>query len=172
MKYKVGDKVQITDDVNRYRRWGLPLRVMNAVLGEIGVVVDAYAGIYGVNIGCLTILLPDEMIRGISENEESESIVIYRNGQKTIAVRKKNGKVVKDAVARCNPTDEYDFNKGAELAYNRLVYGTDYHPSEVAFKGNPIESIVIKRKNGGEYRFNSCDDGMRMNVPCFINRND
>ena len=47
-----------------------------------------------------------------------EKIIIYRNGAEVIA---KNTSTDKTGVARCNPADEFDFNTGAKLAFERLM---------------------------------------------------
>ena len=52
------------------------------------------------------------------EKVESETIVIYRNDNKVIALDKSTGE---KAEANCNPTDEFDFRTGAKLAFNRLM---------------------------------------------------
>lgn len=52
------------------------------------------------------------------EKVGSETIVIYRNDQKVIALDKTTGK---KAEAKCNPADEFDFRTGANLAFNRLI---------------------------------------------------
>lgn len=41
---------------------------------------------------------------------------------------------VKEAMAKLHPNDEYMWEIGRDLALNRLIYGTDYHPQEVAFQ--------------------------------------
>lgn len=48
----------------------------------------------------------------------SETIVIYRNDNKVIALDKSTGE---KAEAKCNPADEFDFRTGAKLAFNRLM---------------------------------------------------
>ena len=49
---------------------------------------------------------------------KDECIVIYRNGSETIAFNK----VTKEkAVAKCSPSDTYDFTVGAKLAFERLT---------------------------------------------------
>lgn len=49
---------------------------------------------------------------------KNECIVIYRNGSETIAFNK----VTKEkAVAKCSPSDTYDFMTGAKLALERLT---------------------------------------------------
>ena len=47
-----------------------------------------------------------------------EKIIIYCNGAEVIA---KNTATGKTGVAKCNPTDKFDFNTGAKLAFERLI---------------------------------------------------
>lgn len=49
---------------------------------------------------------------------QNETIVIYRNDNKVIALDKSTGE---KAEANCNPADEFDFRTGAKLAFNRLM---------------------------------------------------
>mgnify|MGYP000900377547 CR=1 FL=1 len=72
----------------------------------------------------------DEML----EPAEDRKILITTDGPTTLARLYEGKKVVKSAKAVCSPEDTFDFNKGAQLACNRLMYGTDYNPAEVAFK--------------------------------------
>lgn len=69
----------------------------------------------------------------IKTSEKKEEIHITRKGSEVHAILKKDGKLVKRTVAKCHPDDEFDFEKGAKLAMNRL-YGTE-------------ESEIIKEKN-------------------------
>lgn len=72
---------------------------------------------------------------------------ITSDGTTTNAVYKLNGKVEKTAKAVCCPSDTFNFNTGAELAINRVLYGTDYNPREVAFKepmqNQPKEAVTL-----------------------------
>lgn len=56
----------------------------------------------------------------------SETIVIYRNDNKVIALDKSTGE---KAEAKCNPADEFDFRTGAKLAFSRLM-GEDAKPDD------------------------------------------
>lgn len=60
------------------------------------------------------------------EKVGSETIVIYRNDNKVVALDKSTGK---KAEAKCNPVDEFDFHVGAKLAFNRLM-GEDVKPDD------------------------------------------
>ena len=49
-----------------------------------------------------------------------QEIHITRKNNKVHAILKENGKVIKCAVAKCHPEDEFDFKVGSKLAYDRL----------------------------------------------------
>lgn len=49
---------------------------------------------------------------------KDETIVIYRNDNKVVALDKSTGD---RAEAKCNPADEFDFRTGVKLAFNRLM---------------------------------------------------
>ena len=52
---------------------------------------------------------------------ETKKIVITSDGKETLARLYDGNKVIKKAVAKCSPDDEYDFGKGAEIAFDRLM---------------------------------------------------
>lgn len=68
----------------------------------------------------------------------SETIVIYRNDNKVIALDKSTGE---KAEAKCNPADEFYFRTGAKLAFNRLM-GEDVKPD------NGVREVKRKAKVG------------------------
>lgn len=81
---------------------------------------------------------------------KQETIVIYRNDNKVVALDKTTGE---KAEAKCNPADEFDFRTGAKLAFNRLM-GEDVKPDDVR---------EVKRKaKVGEYV------KIVYAMPCFI----
>ena len=87
------------------------------------------------------------------------SIHIYPNKtniNETIAVLKQGKEIIKTAKATCNPADEYDFNKGADVAVSRLL-GINDRPKEVREVNRKAEagewvkiinSTVIPKTNG------------------------
>lgn len=93
---------------------------------------------------------------------QNETIVIYRNDNKVVALDKTTGK---KAEAKCNPADEFDFRTGAKLAFNRLM-GEDVKPDngvrEVKRKAKVGEYIkvvyavpcLIPYKNGDIFKVN------------------
>lgn len=66
------------------------------------------------------------------ERVESKSIHITTDGKTTHAVLKEGGKVSKRAKAVCSPHDEFDFNTGARIAFDRLCTSL---AENSAFKG-------------------------------------
>lgn len=72
------------------------------------------------------------------EKVGSETIVIYRNDNKVVALDKSTGE---KAEAKCNPADEFDFRTGAKLAFNRLM-GEDVKPD------NCVREVKRKAKVG------------------------
>lgn len=69
---------------------------------------------------------------------KQETIVIYRNDNKVVALDKTTGE---KAEAKCNPADEFDFRTGAKLAFNRLM-GDDVKPD------NGVREVKRKAKVG------------------------
>lgn len=69
---------------------------------------------------------------------KDETIVIYRNDNKVVALDKSTGD---RAEAKCNPADEFDFPTGVKLAFNRLM-GEDVKPD------NGVREVKRKAKVG------------------------
>ena len=67
---------------------------------------------------------------------EQEKIVIYRDDQKVIALDKCTGE---KAEARCNPSDTFDFEIGARIAFDRLI--SENNPVESEPKGFTGEAV-------------------------------
>lgn len=116
-KFKVGDKVIFLDG-SKLKHGNWMVSSMKQYVGKIGV-IDGVASCYenwcsyavkGGGDYCW----PDTFLKKVPE-----TIVIYRKDDKTVvAIDKSTGK---EAVAKCNPEDEFDFNVGAKIAFERLV---------------------------------------------------
>lgn len=129
-KFKVGDRVKVNKNT---------VTINRRTVGECGTVkkllTDNYCSVefdkfvgghdccglakdgYGWN--CVEDVL--DLVK-----HQNETIVIYRNDNKVIALDKNTGK---KAEAKCNPADEFDFRTGAKLAFNRLM-GDDVKPDD------------------------------------------
>lgn len=74
---------------------------------------------------------------------KQETIVIYRNDNKVVALDKSTGE---KAEAKCNPADEFDFRVGAKLAFSRLMdkdVKTDIGVREVKRKAKIGEYVKV-----------------------------
>ena len=122
MKFKVGDKVRIREDLVVGRTYGgiTNYSFLSETDGHLGVqtiVNITNSGNYRLNKA--TFIYSGEMLEPVKE-EVSEKLVIYRNGEKTIAKYYKGDETF-EADAKCSPEDEYDFKTGTELAMNRVM---------------------------------------------------
>lgn len=128
-KFKVGDRVRVKDEaitINRnvLGKYGTVKRIMyNCCSVEFDKFVGGHncdgftRDGYGWNCG-------EDMLDLVKH--QNETIVIYRNDNKVVALDKTTGK---KAEAKCNPADEFDFRTGAKLAFNRLM-GEDVKPDD------------------------------------------
>lgn len=112
-KFKVGDKVLVTNDKEKLNRIGCP----SYYAGEKGEVAmyksDTHYALVRFSNGDSWWVYSKFL-----KNIRPEKIIIYRNGSEVIA---KNTATGKTGVARCNPADEFDFNTGVKLAFERLI---------------------------------------------------
>jgi len=120
-KFKVGDRVRVVglcDGIN-----------LNGMTGTVKLIRDSKYTPMGVEFDKKFYVGHDFLGRGKYGHcrwcEESslelikdETIVIYRKGNKVIALDKSTGK---KAVAKCSPDDEFNFKTGAKLAFERLT---------------------------------------------------
>lgn len=141
-KFKVGDRVKVKKDIVTLNR---------RTVGKCGTVKKLLTDNY-----CSVEF--DEFVGGHDYNgfakeghgwnhaedaldlvkTQNETIVIYRNDNKVIALDKSTGE---KAEANCNPADEFDFRTGAKLAFNRLM-GEDVKPD------NGVREVKRKAKVG------------------------
>lgn len=130
-KFKVGDKVKILDGsrIDNYTgEWvGCAMTKHVGETHEIFKIIDEFHdgriayGLKGLFVSDAHCHQWDE--RGLelvesADKKENETIVIYRDGNKVVALDKRNGK---KGVARCNPEDTFCFDYGAQLAFERLM---------------------------------------------------
>lgn len=117
-KFKIGDRVRVLNGsaINNYTGGWFPN--MEQFVGKVYKIRDCVrrCQTFGYKLkGTPEIKIFDE--RGL-ELVTPEKIIIYRNGSEVIA---KNTLTGKTGVAKCNPADEFDFEIGAKLAFDRLV---------------------------------------------------
>lgn len=68
-----------------------------------------------------------------------EKIIIYRNGTEVVA---KNTATGKTGVAKCNPADEFDFNTGAKLAFERLTNSEPEKPKKPKYYTGKVVCVT------------------------------
>ena len=147
-KFKIGDKVRILDGskVEDYTG-GFPSD-MATLVGKIATVrgVEPWPG------GRIAYLLGgvkdvggycwDE--RGLElVGDAREKIVIYRSGRSVFA---KDLVTHRIAEAKCNPEDEFDFHKGAALAFDRLLGREEPKPEEPKYYNGKV--VCVKKGPG------------------------
>lgn len=124
MKFKVGDKVRVVGNETDTR----------AVIGDIGIIKGTRETfpMYAVEFPILRTQYHEcqglcgwdrgywcgEGMLELVEKKPNECIVIYRKDSDVIALDKRTGR---KAVEKCSPDDEFDFNIGAKLAFERLT---------------------------------------------------
>lgn len=98
-----------------------------------------------------------------AEPEESDvTVKLHFCGRETTAMLVKGTDIVKTAVARCHPADEYDRGEGAKIAVNRLFVPEQYYNGKVVCiatgynwwtvgKVYNVVDGVIAADNGGKF---------------------
>ena len=115
-KFKVGDKVRATSEL-----YG----VTTESLGWEGIVTNAWESGYfdTETTKCLGGCIGHEFLHLNPKHFKlitPETIVIASDGKTTTAWLKQGKTVLKTAVAKCSPEDEFNLEIGAKLALNRL----------------------------------------------------
>ena len=134
MKYKVGDKVRIVskwsegccqDSFGKMDKW----------LGKVMTVKSAGGTLYRMvedaeDTGGNGWLWAEHSIAGFaSENKiVKNKIVITTDGAETLARLYDGNKVIKTATAECAPDDKFSFEKGAKIAFERLLDHAEKEP--------------------------------------------
>lgn len=155
MKLKVGDKVRIKNE--RGPRWN-PDGKMNKWMGKEVTINE----IKGRNIyikedadeymhGKLNGWSWEESDFEPLDNDNNETLFVYRKGSETIGILKKNGREVKRAVAKCCEDDTYDFQTGAELVFERIFKDCESAVPKLNAKVVCIHSGSIEFTQGKVY---------------------
>lgn len=114
VKFKAGEYVRVKKFDKRPSNWNSKGK-MDHLMGEIvkiTEVVGNYVEAYDKKYDYTWTFTFDQV-------EKAKSvIVIYQKENQTIALNKETGE---KAVARCHPDDEFDFEIGAKLAFQRLL---------------------------------------------------
>lgn len=132
-KIKVGDKVTVKrfDEVSQY--FGIPRYIWDKYEGKTFTICKlSISGSFYFAEDDAKYICPVEAVTPALYC--SRKIVVLQDGTTTRAIEYEGRRKVKEAMAKLHPNDEYMWETGRDLALNRLIYGTDYHPSEVALQ--------------------------------------
>lgn len=149
-KFKVGDVVKPNKKADENYTITTTSVVREAIVTELR---DYTMDIKIIKGSCSVgeVFTVEEKYFDLVRKAKQETIVIYRNDNKVVALDKSTGE---KAEAKCNPADEFDFRTGAKLAFNRLM-GEDAKPD------NGVREVKRKAKVG-EYIKVVCA------MPCLI----
>lgn len=117
--YKVGDMVKIRKDLVVGEKYGKSffVKYMEEYQGKYVEITNQVSGTrYRIDVDMGTWNWTKEMFEPVCNNE----IHITVKGLDTTAILKENRKIIRRSVAKCNPTDEFNFEFGARLAIDRL----------------------------------------------------
>ena len=114
MKFKVGDKARVTNVIHALKNGYVGEEVIIKSINPNGKLYK-HGTHYGVEHSCF--VFAEKELEPVNEKK----IVITLDGSKTLARLYEGGNVIKSAVAKCSPEDEFDFETGARIAFDRLV---------------------------------------------------
>ena len=138
-KFKVGDKVRINRNARKdfvpEKYIGVEGEIVEKEISNFLVIVPKRDAPLMVTEKAIDLICP-------------EKIIIYRNGAEVVA---KNTTTGKTGVARCNPADEFDFNIGAKLAFERLTNPEPEKPKYYTGKVVCIDSETSSFTKGKIY---------------------
>jgi hypothetical protein len=119
MRFKAGDNVRVKKFKERPFYWNCEGK-MDHLMGKVVKIERVASTVNGRYVVHDSKNDYDWRIEEDDLEPVNETIVIYRKDREVIAVDKVTGD---KAIARCNPADEYDFQIGAKLAFDRLMNG-------------------------------------------------
>lgn len=114
MKYKVGDKVRVVKVNNALKKIYVGNEVIIKSINPNGNLSPLGAH-YGVEHSCF--VFAEKELEPVNEKK----IVITLDGDKTLARLYEGKNVIKSAVAKCSPEDDFCFETGAKIAFDRLM---------------------------------------------------
>lgn len=130
--FKVGDKVKVREWDEMEKQYGLDrdgdikarpcfATGMRRYCGKV-LTVSSVCNSGSIRLAEAPVWYFDpDTIRLVKKGKTTQKIVITTDGIDTLARLYEDGKVVRSAQAKCAPDDEFDFETGAKLAFDRLM---------------------------------------------------
>lgn len=116
MKFKVGDKVRILDGSKAKYYAGEWVNDMDKYVGREAVISRTYSGTREVKLEGICWTYDVRYLEPVNPK-----IVITTDGQTTCARYYIGKRVGAEAVAKCHPSDQFNFDIGAHVALHRLL---------------------------------------------------
>ena len=143
MKYKVGDKVRVRDDLELGKWYSMNNHIFSDFVNskmitfkgkEVTISAGTNSDKYRIfeDGGCWH--WTDEMFSGLATS--LPKVVITTDGKTTTAKMYEGKKVLKTAKSQCSPEDTFDFAVGAKLALERVT------EKEPKFKIGPFVRVI------------------------------
>ena len=158
-KFKVGDKVRVKSDLSRKMYYMenraydcLFTHEMDRFLGRIVTICGIDENRYYISEDNMGFHWVDEMFVSVeAEQPRREFIVIRRSGAETIAELRYDREVIKSAKATCAPSDTFDLDTGAKLAFDRLMGREEPKPApQPTHRFKVGERVMVDGEHEGE----------------------
>ena len=128
MKYKIGDKVRVRDDLELDEWYSMSNHNFSDFVNsemimfkgkEVTISDDNFYGMYRIKEDNGDWCWVDEMFSGLVTDRLK--VIITTDGKTTTAKMNEGKKVLKTAKSQCSPEDTFDFAVGAKLALERVT---------------------------------------------------
>ena len=128
MKYKIGDKVKVRDDLEEGKRYLMNDRSFSDAVNsemitfkgkEVTILANNCFGTYLIKEDNGEWHWTDEMFSDLATDRPK--VVITTDGKTTTAKMYEGRKVLQTAKSQCSPKDTFDFAVGAKLALERVT---------------------------------------------------
>ena len=162
MKYKIGDKVRVRDDLRLeevykmdngtdYDSVVFEMLKLKGKEATILTYTDSNKYLISEDGGCWN--WTDEMFSGLAVSRPK--IVITTDGKTTTAKMYKGKKLLKAAESSCSPEDTFDFAVGAKIAFDRLMKNVEMNIKVICINDVPRSDFtkgkIYTVKNGFLY---------------------
>lgn len=156
-KYKVGDRVRIVKEWNDGCCQN-PEGLMDKWLGQTMTIKCIYYGGYFMVEDNGSWVWRNSCIAGLATDEK---IVVTHDG-KTVTAKKYSGKkLVGTEIAKCAPSDAFDFDTSARIALGRLLSDTKAEGGEITPKKIEALREVARLLRSAAANFESIADDMQ-----------
>ena len=162
MKYKIGDKVRVRNDLEEGKWYSMNNHTFSDFVNskmitfkgkEVTILADNCFGMYRIKEDNGEYHWTDEMFSGLAAS--LPKVVITTDGETTTAKMYEGKKVLKTAKTQCSPEDTFDFAVGAKIAFDRLMKNVEMNIKVICINDVPRSDFtkgkIYTVKNGFLY---------------------